>query len=238
VDASWPIVTVEVPRRLPRGVNALPRDVVAVSQLARLAEGMARVVAHKGYAKVTIGDICTAAGVSRSTFYAYFDDKEAAYLACYAAAADRQRAALDAAAGAGGSPAEVLRRLVHAYLDVLVRAPVEAAAFFAESDRAGETAHALRIAHREWICRMFERWHETVRAWRPEVTAPPADAWRLAAGGADELLLARIRAGAGHTLHELEVPIGYTLLAVAGLADLAAESAPGDARAGAPVETG
>jgi AcrR family transcriptional regulator len=213
---------VRVPRRLPRGINALPRDVVAVSQVVRIAEGMGLAVSAKGYAKTTIGDVCAAAGVSRSTFYEHFTDKEACYLACYEAASDRHREALDETAAEGGTPAEVIRRLVHTYLAVLVRDPVYASAFFAESDRAGATLHALRMRHRDWICRMFERWHETVRTWRPAGAPPPPEAWRIAAGGADELLLARIRAGEGHTLHELEVPIRYMLLAVAGLGDLAA----------------
>lgn len=214
-----------VPRRLPRGTNALPRDVVTVSQVARLAEGMGEAVSRKGYAKVTIGDVCTAAGVSRSTFYDHFTDKESCYLACYEAASARHQKALDAAIVGGGSPDAVLRRIVRAYLDVLVADPVYASAFFAESARAGARMHALRTATRESACRSFERWHESVRRWRPSVAAPPPEAWRLATGGADELLLARIRAGQGHTLHELEVPILYMLLAVAGLADLAAELA-------------
>jgi AcrR family transcriptional regulator len=215
--------SVRVPRRLPRGVHALPRDVVTVSQVARIAEGMGLAVAEKGYAKVTIGDVCTAAGVSRSTFYEHFEDKEACYLACYEAASARHQEALDVAVAGVGSPDEVLRRLVRAYLDVLAGDPVYASAFFAESARAGARMHALRTRNRESVCRNFERWHETVRRWRQSVAAPPPEAWRLATGGADELLLARIRAGDGHTLHELEVPILYMLLAVAGLADLAAE---------------
>jgi AcrR family transcriptional regulator len=196
-----------------------------VSQVVRIAEGMGLAVSAKGYAKTTIGDVCAAAGVSRSTFYEHFTDKEACYLACYEAGSDRHRDALDEAAALGGSPAEVIRQLVHTYLEVLVRDPVYASAFFAESDRAGERMHALRMQHRDWICRMFERWHESVRAWRPALPAPPPEAWRIAAGGADELLLARIRAGQGHTLHDLGVPILYMLLAVAGLADLASDLA-------------
>ena len=42
-----------------------------------------RVVAAKGYAATTVADLTREAGVSRTTFYELFEDKEACFLAAY-----------------------------------------------------------------------------------------------------------------------------------------------------------
>jgi AcrR family transcriptional regulator len=69
--------------RPPRGRHRLPPEVVARSQRDRLLEAAVRVVAAKGYGAATIGDLTGEAGVSRTTFYELFDDKEACFLAAY-----------------------------------------------------------------------------------------------------------------------------------------------------------
>jgi AcrR family transcriptional regulator len=56
---------------------------VAVSQRARMLDAVARAVADKGYANVTVADVTSGAGVSRRTFYEQFDDKEACFLTAY-----------------------------------------------------------------------------------------------------------------------------------------------------------
>ena len=47
-----------------------------------------RVVASKGYAATTVADLTKQAGVSRTTFYELFDDKEACFLTAYDSAVD------------------------------------------------------------------------------------------------------------------------------------------------------
>ena len=69
--------------RPPRGRHRLPPEVVSRSQRERLLEAAVRVVAAKGYAAATIGDLTKEAGVSRTTFYELFEDKEACFLAAY-----------------------------------------------------------------------------------------------------------------------------------------------------------
>ncbi len=58
--------------RPPRGRHRLPPEVVSRSQRERLLEAAVRVVAEKGYAAATIGDLTKEAGVSRTTFYELF----------------------------------------------------------------------------------------------------------------------------------------------------------------------
>jgi AcrR family transcriptional regulator len=62
--------------------------VVARSQRDRLLDAAVRVVAARGYAAATIGDLTGEAGVSRTTFYELFADKEACFLAAYDNAVD------------------------------------------------------------------------------------------------------------------------------------------------------
>lgn len=74
--------------RPPRGRHRLPPEVIARSQRERLLEATVRVVAEKGYGATTIADLTREAGISRTTFYAMFEDKEACFLAAYDAVVD------------------------------------------------------------------------------------------------------------------------------------------------------
>lgn len=69
--------------RPPRGRHRLPPEVIARSQRERLLEATIRVVAEKGYAATTVADLTREAGISRTTFYAMFDDKEGCFLVAY-----------------------------------------------------------------------------------------------------------------------------------------------------------
>jgi AcrR family transcriptional regulator len=60
--------------------------VIARSQRERLLEAAVRVVASKGYAATTVADLTKEAGISRTTFYEMFEDKEACFLVAYDAA--------------------------------------------------------------------------------------------------------------------------------------------------------
>jgi AcrR family transcriptional regulator len=71
-------------QRLPPGRHGLPREFVTQNQRDRLAAGMISTVAERGYHETTISQIAAAAGVSRRTFYSYFDSKEACFLDTFA----------------------------------------------------------------------------------------------------------------------------------------------------------
>jgi len=74
--------------RPPRGRHRLPPEVIARSQRERLLEAAVRVVAAKGYGATTVTDLTREAGISRTTFYELFEDKEACFLAAYDGAVD------------------------------------------------------------------------------------------------------------------------------------------------------
>lgn len=65
---------------LPRGPHRLPPEVVAGNQRRRLVAAVAQALAERGYALMTVEHIIAAAGVSRTTFYEHFDNKQDAVL--------------------------------------------------------------------------------------------------------------------------------------------------------------
>jgi AcrR family transcriptional regulator len=60
---------------LPRGKHKLPPEVVAANQHERLIAAAAHCLAERGYAATSVQHIIGEAGVSRATFYAYFENK-------------------------------------------------------------------------------------------------------------------------------------------------------------------
>lgn len=69
------------PPTLPKGRHSLSPRVVADVQRERILHATADAVRAKGYAEITVADITAAAGISRESFYTYFPDKRAAFLA-------------------------------------------------------------------------------------------------------------------------------------------------------------
>jgi AcrR family transcriptional regulator len=93
-EAPWALA------RLPVGRHGLPREFIEENQRNRLMAAALEVFAGRGYAVGSIADVIKLAGVSRNTFYAHFDDKEACFLATYDALVDWLAAqAIQSAAG-------------------------------------------------------------------------------------------------------------------------------------------
>jgi AcrR family transcriptional regulator len=75
--------------RLPRGRHKLPPQVVNENQRSRLLAAAAQAVAEHGYSSLAVEHIISIAGVSRSTFYANFDDKQHCVLVAHGEIFDR-----------------------------------------------------------------------------------------------------------------------------------------------------
>src|ERR671930_261725 len=105
---------------LPRGPHRLPRDVVVRSQRSRMLHALVEVVASKGYHAATVADIIGRAGVSRTTFYQQFKDKQDCFLVAYQRGADAHWRSVVEAVASAGDPPERLRRNLRAYLGELV----------------------------------------------------------------------------------------------------------------------
>jgi AcrR family transcriptional regulator len=156
------------------------------AQRARLLEAMVQVVAEKGYAAATVADAVRRAKVSRGTFYALFESKQACLVAAYRLGTEVLEARIDEAVRDAADWREELRLGLRAYLRTLADEPRFARVFLVESEplRAERAAAAVRFVAR------YRRSYE--RSGRP---VPPDDAIFLLSAGVEELARARMHAG-------------------------------------------
>lgn len=90
----------------------MARDFVVKNQRDRLTAGIIAAVAEHGYHDATVSKICTAAGLSRRTFYSYFSSKEECYLQAFDLILDHLVGAMREAGGEEkGWPARVRDRI-------------------------------------------------------------------------------------------------------------------------------
>jgi AcrR family transcriptional regulator len=89
-------------------------------QLVRdeLAEAALRLLAFQGFEETTIDQIAAAAGVSRRTFFRYFQSKEDVIVESLSEIGEELRAALDARP-AGEAPATAVRQAFSVFVDEL-----------------------------------------------------------------------------------------------------------------------
>jgi AcrR family transcriptional regulator len=109
------------------------------TQRERLLEGMMEVAVQEGYAAATVARVIAYAGVSRPTFYDYFDDRRACFMAVHGELAarlvDRVRAAVEAE-----EPARSVHAGVAALVEFARAEPVAARFLMHESATAGGEA--------------------------------------------------------------------------------------------------
>jgi AcrR family transcriptional regulator len=134
-----------VPRVLPRGRHKLDPQVVAASQRLRLLEAMAELVAERGYAAVTIGDVATRAGTAKRTFYDHFPDKEQCFLAALDGITDTLVQAVARFFAAPGTVRERCEYSLRGYLELLASMPGTSQTFYLESMATGPEAIDRRI---------------------------------------------------------------------------------------------
>jgi AcrR family transcriptional regulator len=79
---------------LPRGRHGLNADEVAGHQRERISVAVATVIAEQGYDRLTVENLIDVAGISRSTFYVHFANKQEAILAAHELIFERFNAAL------------------------------------------------------------------------------------------------------------------------------------------------
>lgn len=102
--ASQPTDATPIRTRLPR----------AEREQQILDRAHARFAEH-GYGAVTMDDVAADAGVTKPLLYAYFGNKERLYLACMERAGDAMLATVVPAVADAASPADALRRGLHAF---------------------------------------------------------------------------------------------------------------------------
>jgi len=172
-----PTELTRVPRTLPRGLHRLSGDVVVLSQQARLVEGTALAVAEKGYAATSVADIIARAGVSRTTFYQLYKDKEDCFLSCFEPLAQSHLALVEAAIAAPGPHAERLVQGLRAYLERIDADRGFARAFIGEAESATPAIRAAWQHARARLAGALQHWLDAARREHPDI--PPCSATTL-----------------------------------------------------------
>jgi AcrR family transcriptional regulator len=185
--------------RPPRGRHRLPAEVVARSQRERLLEAAVRAAAAKGYAAVTIGDLTREAGVSRTTFYELFEDKEACFLAAYDGAVETLVRRVTRAYEAEAEWPERAVAGLRALLDTLAGEPALARLALVDIGSAGPAAQRRYRAAIQRLTPLFEEG----RDYAPGGRGLPANTSRMAIGGVTGLIADELVAGHAERLPSL-----------------------------------
>jgi AcrR family transcriptional regulator len=183
--------------RLPPGRHGLSREFVARNQRDRLTAGMIASVAAKGYHGATISGISSAAGVSRRTFYTYFDSKEDCFVATYETISRYlEQVAAEAGAAERGWPRRV-RAAMAAILRALAANPDLARFILIEPQRAGgKVAERQRMATEPAL-------DELERGLPKRLKAPSREVQHALLAGIASLIARMVERGEGERLEEL-----------------------------------
>jgi AcrR family transcriptional regulator len=158
------------------------------TQRDRLLQGMTHVAAHEGYAATTVAKVIAEAGVSRPTFYDYFMNREACFLAALADVQKRvlteiQRATESAPSGQVGSAT------IAALVDFADSSPVPARMLMVQSLTGVPRALDARDRTLEAIAQPIEAAIDQLPA---DALAPDLSA-RVMVGAVDRMLAARLK---------------------------------------------
>jgi AcrR family transcriptional regulator len=187
------------PWRPPRGRHRLPPEVVSRSQRERLLDAAIRVAATKGYAATTVGDLTKEAGISRTTFYELFEDKEACFLAAYDTAVDVLVRRVAAAYESEERWPQRARAGLSALLELLAAEPELARLALVDIGAAGPAAQRRYRVAVQRLTPLFEEG----RDFAPGGRGLPANTSRMAIGGVTGLIADELVAGRAEQLPEL-----------------------------------
>jgi len=137
-DVAGPVAAGAVPPLRPDDGRSTRWEDHREARRAELVRVARRVVHHTG-PDVSMDDIATAAGTSKSIVYRYFTDKDGLQLAVAAAVVADIRDALDAAATGASTPRDALRGMVDTYLAMIESSPH----VYAFVTRGGSVGHFL-----------------------------------------------------------------------------------------------
>ncbi|HYH58902.1 MAG TPA: TetR/AcrR family transcriptional regulator [Thermoleophilaceae bacterium] len=182
------------------------RTVTSASQRARMLDAIARAVAQKGYARVTVGDVVADAGVSRRTFYEQFKDKEACFLAAYATGTEaliRDMVEASLAFTPDADWRDVLEAAIDTYVTTLADDPEFARTFLVDVLGAGPAAVELRRQVYEQFVQQYVILARRAARQQPELGEVPEIYLRALVGGIGELVQQHVLTRDAKSLVEL-----------------------------------
>jgi AcrR family transcriptional regulator len=206
--------TAGVPVTLPRGPHRLTEEQVAESQRARLMSSLAELMTESGYAGVTIGDLVSRAGVSRTSFYQHFAGKQECLFAAYDRFAGVIAAAITPDFDLAGPWRRHVETILAGYLDALSRDLTATRAFLVEMDTAGRPARQRRRAAAHAFATLLAGWHLEIRSHHPELGPLPHRAYLGIALATRDLICETLEQEAEPDLHELAPDLATIAIAI------------------------
>lgn len=177
------------------------------SQRERLLEAAVRIVAEKGYAATTIGDLTREASISRTTFYELYPDKEACFLAAFDSVVEVLMRRIVRAYEAEEHWPERARAGLRALLETLAEEPALARLAMVDISSVGPAAQRRHRVAMQRLTPLFDEG----RDFAPRGHRLPANTSRMAVGGVTGLIADDLVAGRTEQLPEL---LGDLLFAV------------------------
>lgn len=183
-------------RRLPPGPGA-SRSEVDRNQRERLFAATVAVTTDKGYANTSVADLTEVAGVSSSSFYRHFSDKEECFLATLAELLAGAKAVVAGRLERQGPWEERVRQAADAIVSLIVSQPAAARLCLVESYAAGPAAvgavdDSVEVGLRELR-------HSLGKTDRPPV---PREMAQAVAGGFRKIVHTRLHRGTERELLE------------------------------------
>jgi AcrR family transcriptional regulator len=138
--------------RLSGGPQRMSPAEISSHQRTRLEGAMVEAVGRHGYTGTTLGELVALAGVSRSTFYEHFANKQDCFLSTFDTIVEALGVRVGEAYRSGGDFRERLLAGLGSFMDLAVEEP--AAASLAAVDSL--TLGAAGVAHRQHAAEAFE----------------------------------------------------------------------------------
>jgi AcrR family transcriptional regulator len=138
--------------RLTGGPGRMTPERVARHQKARLEGAMVEAVARHGYAGTTMRELVALAGVSKSTFYQHFENKQECFLATFDEIVEELGRRVGEAYRSGGDFRERLTAGLAVFMNMAIDEPAAASLTAVESLTLGSAG----VAHRERASQAFE----------------------------------------------------------------------------------
>ncbi len=183
-----------------RGPHELPREVVAGNQRQRLMAGAARALTDHGYAGMAVAHILSEAGISRTTFYEYFENKRECVLAAQEESFDCLAADLFRACAGESEWSTKVAAAVKAAIAFCVDRPAEARLLVVDAVAAEPTLAERVLSSNDYMVGLLRNGRELCQeaAVLPELTE------RALIGAASSVIASRLLAGRVDELPALE----------------------------------
>ncbi len=181
---------------------------------ARLTAALATSIEDKGYRETTVADIVRIARTSRRTFYEYFADRDACFLALLEERNEATMEELTAAVDPSDPPDRQVDAALDAYLRAVLSRPLLHLSFVRELPGLGPAGAARQRALIERFAQVLVDLVNAGRRAHPELDARPLpfDMAVIIVGGVRELMV--ISAQQGRDVREVRSSAGDAVKAI------------------------